>query len=466
MTHSPGHIGDTICAIATPPGVGAIGIVRVSGPQTGEILDQLFVPRHRQSFERRQSHMLHLGKIENPESKTIVDEVMLALMRAPRTYTREDMAEIHCHGSPLVLHHVLELLVQRGAVLAEPGEFTKRAFLNGRIDLVQAEAVMDIIQSRTSGGLDAALYQLEGRLSGPIVAIRDDLVRLLAHVEAGIDFVEEDITFVTSEECVSGVRASLAVLHALIDTAEEGRILRHGLVTAIIGRPNVGKSSLLNSLSQSDRAIVTPLPGTTRDVLEEFLNVRGIPIKLLDTAGIRESGDIVEQEGVRRTYRALEDAECILVVLDGSRVIEEQDREILHRVRDKQHLVILNKADLGLRVSADTLKPQHTHAPIVAISATTGLGLDALKDSLKTVVLQTATQSDDRVIVTQVRHKNALCTARDALELVLTSIHDRQPGECLALDLRAAVDALGDIVGVTTTDDILGRIFSEFCIGK
>jgi tRNA modification GTPase len=391
---------------------------------------------------------------------------MLTVMRAPHTYTREDMAEIHCHGSPLVLHHVLELLLQHSAVLAEPGEFTKRAFLNGRLDLVQAEAVMDIIRSRTSGGLDAALHQLEGKLSQPITKIRDDLVRLLAHIEAGIDFVEEDITFVTSEECVSGIKISMAALQALIDTAEEGRLLRDGLVTAIIGRPNVGKSSLLNALAQSDRAIVTPLPGTTRDVVEECLNIRGIPIKLLDTAGIRHSHDVVEQEGVRRSYRALEQAEFILVVLDGSTALEEQDREILQQVQGKQHLIVLNKVDLGAQISVDELRQSHASAAIVSISATTGLGLEDLKDAVKKAVLHTARQSDDQVIVTQVRHKNALCNAREALEFVLGSIDNQQPGECLALDLRAAVDALGEIVGVTTTDDILGHIFSEFCIGK
>ncbi|HHZ84067.1 MAG TPA: tRNA uridine-5-carboxymethylaminomethyl(34) synthesis GTPase MnmE [Nitrospirales bacterium] len=464
--HNPSHIGDTICAIATASGEGAIGIIRVSGPETIEILKQLFVPRHGRPLEQWKSHVMHLGRIENPDSMTIVDEAMLMVMHAPHTYTREDMAEIHCHGSPLVLHHVLELLVQRGAVLAEPGEFTQRAFLNGRIDLVQAEAIMDIIRSRTSGGLDAALHQLEGKLSQPITQILDNLVHLLAHIEAGIDFVEEDITFVTSEERVNGIRASITALQALIDTAEEGRILRDGLVTAIIGRPNVGKSSLLNALTQSDRAIVTPLPGTTRDVLEEYLNIRGIPLKLLDTAGIRHSRDVIEQEGVRRTYRALEQAEFILVVLDGSTRLEEQDREILQQVQGKQYLVVLNKIDLGTQISVDELRKQHANALVVSISATTGTGLEDLKDAVKKAVLHTTRQSDDQVIVTQVRHKNALCKARDALELVLGSIENQQPGECLALDLRAAVDALGEIVGVTTTDDILGQIFSEFCIGK
>ena len=466
LIHNPGHIGDTICAIATAQGEGAIGIVRVSGPETIAMLKKLFVPRHAGPVDQLKSHMMHLGRIENPDSKALVDEVMLTVMHAPRTYTREDMAEIHCHGSPLVLQHVLELLVRHGAVLAEPGDFTQRAFLNGRIDLVQAEAVMDIIRSRTGGGLDAALHQLAGKLSQPITQLRDDLVRLLAHIEAGIDFVEEDITFVTSEECVSGIKTSIATLQALIDTAEEGRLLRDGLATAIIGRPNVGKSSLLNALTQSDRAIVTPLPGTTRDVLEEFLNIRGIPIKLLDTAGIRHSHDVVEQEGVRRTYRVLDQAEFILVVLDGSTSLEERDRELLEKVQGKQHLIVLNKVDLGTRISAEELRQPNESASIVSISATTGMGLDDLKDAVKNAVLHTVRQSDDQVIVTQVRHKNALCKARQALEFVLGSIENQQPGECLALDLRAAVDALGEIVGVTTTDDILGQIFSEFCIGK
>ena len=466
--HYSHDIGDTICAIATPSGEGAIGIVRVSGPATLPILETLFVPKRHRILKQWKSHMMHLGRIEHPDSKAIVDEVMVAIMRAPRTYTREDMAEIHCHGSPLVLRHVLELLVRGGAVPAEPGEFTQRAFLNGRIDLVQAEAVMDVIRSRTSSGLNAALRQLDGDLSRSVTMIRDDLVRLLAHIEAGIDFVEEDVTFVTSEDCYRGIETALSALQRLIDTAEEGRILRDGLVTAIIGRPNVGKSSLMNALAKSDRAIVTPLPGTTRDVLEEFLNIRGVPIKLLDTAGIRHSRDVVEQEGILRSYRALEQAEFVLVVLDGSTVLESCDREILQRVARKRYLIVVNKTDLGVnKVSGDELRKKHAGAsPIVNISATTGEGLEALKDAIQTAVLHTTREDHDRVIVTQVRHHQALYNARDALVFARDSLENQQPVECLALDLRTAVDMLGEIVGVTTTDDLLGKIFSQFCIGK
>tara|TARA_B100000315_G_scaffold260665_1_gene323836 strand:+ start:1163 stop:2560 length:1398 start_codon:yes stop_codon:yes gene_type:complete len=461
-----GHGGDTICAISTALGEGAIGIIRVSGLATIRVIKQLFFPKHRQPIEQLKNYVMYFGRIENPELNILVDEVMVMIMRAPHTYTCEDMAEIHCHGSLLVLRNVLELLVQQGVILADPGEFTKRAFLNGRIDLVQAEAVIDIIRSRSRRGLGEALHQLEGKLSQAITKIRDDLVHLLVHIEAGIDFVEEDIIFVTSEECANVTKLSIVALQALIDTANEGQILRDGLSTAIIGRPNVGKSSLLNALTQSDRAIVTPLPGTTRDVLEEFLNIRGIPIKLFDTAGIRDGRDIAEQEGVRRTYRVLDKAEFILVVLDGSTALETQDWELLKQVQEKQHLVLLNKADLPMQISVDELQRQHVSGVIVRVSAVTGMGLENLKDEVKKAVIKTPIHSEDSIIVTNVRHKNALWSARDALELVSNSIDNQQPSECLALDLRAAIDALGEIVGVTTTDNILGQIFSKFCVGK
>ncbi len=466
MAIIPDHTSDTVCALATATGEGAVGVIRLSGPQTIRILKHLFTPTHQRSFADCQSHMMHLGVIKNPSLGIVIDEVLLVIMSAPRTYTREDMAEIHCHGSPLVLHHVLELLLNEGAVLADPGEFTKRAFLNGRIDLLQAEAVIDIIRSRTSTGLKIALDQLKGGLSEKILSIRDDLVRLLAHIEAGIDFVEEDISFVTSEECIDQIRIARVALQALIDSAEEGRILRDGLSTVIIGRPNVGKSSLLNTLLEINRAIVTSLPGTTRDVLEEYVNVGGVPLKLLDTAGIRSSDDVVEQEGIRRAYQAFEQSELALIVIDGSTPLTQEDYDILHSAKSKQHIVVINKSDLGLKVFADTVKHNHMDVPVVTISATLGIGIEQLKATLKEKISKNTNQSEESSIITQVRHKNALCMARDGLNFVFDSLKSGQPGECLALDLRQAIDALGQIVGVTTTDDILGEIFKEFCIGK
>jgi tRNA modification GTPase len=369
----------------------------------------------------------------------------------------------------LILRTVCEALVRAGARLAEPGEFTKRAFLNGRLDLTQAEAVLDTIRAKTTGSLRNAQEQLRGALSKEIESVRESLLRLLAHVEAGIDFVEEDIAFIQTAALADGLTSARNAIGRLLAHSREGRILREGVTAAIIGRPNVGKSSLLNALLKTDRAIVTPVPGTTRDVLEETLNIRGIAVRLLDTAGIRDTHDPVEQEGVRRSHAAKEQADLLLIVLDGSVPLTEEDLALLDDARlshDQKRLVVVNKKDLPDRLDPSALPSAGPDCAVAHISATTGDGLDKLRDQIRALLLRPDFETRETVLVTHLRHQTALQRAQDSVTATLASVEAKQPGELIAMDLRAAVDALGEITGAVSTDDILDRIFKEFCIGK
>lgn len=404
-----------------------------------------------------------------PPPFATLDEALLVVMRAPHSYTGEDVVELHCHGSPYLLQVLCEALVQSGARLAEPGEFTKRAFLNGRLDLTQAEAVLDTIRAKTAGSLRIAQEQLRGTLSREIDRLRDILLHLLAHVEAGIDFTEEDIAFIQPSELATGIAMTKASISSLAESCKEGRILREGITTVIIGRPNVGKSSLLNALLQADRAIVAPLPGTTRDILEEVLNVRGVPIRLLDTAGMRQAEDFVEQEGVRRSQAAMEAAELLLAVIDGSRPLTDEDRNLVARYPEKKRLLVVNKSDLPSSLTpADLESLRNLPGQVVLgrISAKTGEGLDDLRDRIRTLVLRQDFEPGETPLITQLRHRTALLRAQEALNHAEASVARGLSGEFVAIDLRAAIDALGEITGAVTSDDILDRIFREFCIGK
>jgi tRNA modification GTPase len=460
------NAGDTICAIATPPGEGGIGIIRLSGEKAVEIASRVFAGSGGRAVRDFRTHTLHHGELREPDGGARLDEVLVVLMQAPRSYTGEDVVEFQCHGGPLVLRLGLEALIRSGARLAEPGEFTKRAFLNGRLDLAQAEAVMDLISARTQTGLRVALEQLRGALSEELGRLREGLVRLLVEVEAGIDFSDEDITFISAQGLASGVTAVRERISQLIRTAEEGRIVREGVTAVLAGRPNVGKSSLMNALAKADRAIVTPIPGTTRDVLEEFVNVRGIPVRLLDTAGLREPVDVVEREGVRRSHDALARAELVLAVLDGSEPLGEEDRRLLDRAQGKAAILVVNKSDLPPRLEPLQLKGLTEENRIVWTSATAGAGLEELRDAIRDAVLKQGLEPSEGLLITHLRHRGALERAHASLEQVLLSVERRMAAEFIAVDLRAAVNALGEIIGETTTDDILDRIFKEFCIGK
>jgi len=451
---------DTICAIATPPGEGGIGIIRLSGDRALEIASNVFLGAKGRILSEFPSHTLHVGEFRNPDTGERLDEVLVAVMKAPRTYTREDVVEFHCHGSPLVLQLGLEALIRSGARLAEPGEFTKRAFLNGRLDLAQAEAVMDLIQARSESSLRIAVEQLRGRLSEELGQIREGLVRLLVEVEAGIDFTEEEITFISGEAVSNGISHIAERIDRLIQSADDGRVVREGITAVLAGRPNVGKSSLLNALIQTDRAIVTNIAGTTRDVLEEYVNIRGIPVRLMDTAGLRESFDTVEREGVRRSHEAVARADLVLAVLDGSTPATEQDHHLL--AQEKPVVVVINKSDLPSRLDQDKLG----HGRIVKTSAVSGDGIEELRDAIRDSVLTQRLEAHEGAVITHLRHRAALVRARESLEYVRGSAAQQMPAEFLAMDLRSAINAVGEIIGETTVEDVLDRIFKEFCIGK
>lgn len=459
-------LSDTIAAIATPRGEGGIGIVRVSGGGAIPIACQIFRSPRRISPAGFPTHTLNYGHIIDPSSGAVIDEVMLGIMRAPKSYTTEDVVEFNCHGGIVPLRRVLELTLQAGARLAEPGEFTKRAFLNGRIDLAQAEAVADLIGSKTEFTRQIAMEQLTGNLSREVNGLRDGLANLLAEVEAAIDFPEEELELMDFTSMKQSVQKIINELERLIATASDGKILRDGLSIAILGKPNVGKSSLLNALLQEERAIVTEIPGTTRDTIEEMFSLRGIPLKLIDTAGIRQTMDIVEQRGVQRSKAYLERADLLLMMFDASGPLTEADGELLDAANSRQSILILNKTDLPVVTAVADL---HAYAPqkqIVQTSLLYGDGIEDVKSAILDTVLGGRAIIGDSPIVTNVRHHEALRRARMALGHVMESFVQEMPLEFVAVDLRDSLDCLGEIVGKTTTDDILERIFSQFCIGK
>ncbi len=460
-------LGDTIAAIVTPPGEGGVGIIRISGPAALEIAGHFFRPKYRQDLRKGPSFRLVYGHIVDPKNGEVVDEVLLALMRAPRSYTREDVVEIHGHGGIVPLRQVLELCIAGGARLAEPGEFTKRAFLNGRLDLAQAEAVLDVIRAKTGDGLRLAVSQLEGRLSQEITSFREELVRVLAEIEAGIDFPDEDIPEQTIDEVIEKLKALARACGRLLEKAETGRIYRDGLATAIVGKPNVGKSSLLNALLRENRAIVTAVPGTTRDVIEEIVSIRGIPLRLLDTAGLRETEDVVERIGVARSREAVARADLVILVLDASTGIEDEDRAVFELVKGKRLVAVVNKVDLAPEgLAEDTVAEMTGAEAVVRTELTAGRGLEELENTIAELVLGGRVIRDNSIYITNERHKASLLQARRHLLEAVETLEQRLPLEISAIDVRAALEAFGEITGATVTEDVLDRIFADFCIGK
>jgi len=456
---------DTIAAISTPFGESGIGIVRISGPLAEPVAQKLFKPKKDHSYLI--SHHFNYGEIVDPQEGTPIDEVLIVLMKSPKTYTREDIVEIHCHGGYLILQKVLELVLKQGARMAQPGEFTKRAFLNGRIDLTQAEAVIDLIRAKTMTSLEIANQQLRGWLSREMTELKSRLVEHLALIEAHIDFPEEEIELISCAEMKRDLEGMIHQLEEWIASYEEGKIFREGISCAIIGKTNVGKSSLLNILLKEERAIVTPIPGTTRDVIEEVLNIEGIPVRLMDTAGLRKPMDSVELEGVKRTKERVTDADFLLLVLDGSRRLDEDDREIFKEIEGKKKVVALNKIDLPLRVSIEDLKSRFQEDPIVSISALKNEGIDDLKKAIYTSLIHRHVRaSPEYVIVANTRHKNALAQAKDNLSNALKALEEGTSLEFIAFEIRYTLEALGEMVGETTTEEVLNRIFEQFCIGK
>jgi len=455
-------LDDTIAAIATPLGEGGLAVIRISGPAALSVADQCFAPAGKAPRKPSEAatHTLHFGQVVHQGRS--IDEALLSVMRAPRSFTREDVVEIACHGGILPAKMVLDAVLASGARLAEPGEFTRRAFLNGRIDLAQAEAVADLIHSRTELALRAANEQLAGKLSQRVNQLRDGMVETLAHIEAHIDFPEEDIAPDTRDQLIARLERGVAFMDELLRTANEGQILRRGIRAAIIGRPNSGKSSLLNQLLGRDRAIVSPIPGTTRDTIEETASVRGLPVVFIDTAGLREARDEIELEGVRRSRQSLQQAELILHVLDASEPLAESDRNCLAEFSGKRHVLVHNKSDLPVVLRL----PAELQSPAVAVSCLTGQGIEALKDAIKELIWSGEIKAEMLQVMINSRHQDALNRARAATLRTLEALQADQGLELVALDLRIAVNAVGEIVGKTTTEDVLDVIFSQFCIGK
>ena len=455
---------DTIAAIATPLGQGGLAVIRLSGPQALRVADRSFVPAGPQSLSPSQalSHTIHYGRIVR--SGRTVDEVLVAVMRAPRTFTREDTVEISCHGGVLPAKLVLDTVLENGARLAGPGEFTRRAFLNGRLDLAQAEAVADLIHSRTELALEAANEQLAGKLSQRINQLRDEMIRTLAHVEAHIDFPDEDISPDTRGQLIARLERGVAFMAELLRTANEGRILRQGIRAAIVGRPNAGKSSLLNQLLGQDRAIVSPIAGTTRDTIEETANIRGLPVIFIDTAGLREARDAIEVEGIRRSRESLARAEFILHLLDASQPLTPADDQYFAEFAGKKNIVVLNKLDLPRQL---VLPPGRADTgPVVTVSCATGQGIEALKDAIKALAWSGGLASEMFQVMINSRHQEALGRARLATQRTIGVLRAGETLELAAAELRIAVNAVGEIVGKTTTEDLLDSIFSQFCLGK
>ena len=458
---------DTIAAIATARGEAGIGIVRVSGSLALPIASELFRSPRTVSLTELPTHTLTYGHIVDATvSDEVIDEVLLGIMHAPKTYTGEDIVEFNCHGGMVTLTAVLDLVVKSGARIAEPGEFTKRAFLNGRLDLAQAEAVAELIASKTDLSRKIAIEALAGRLSDTVNRLSDQLAGLLAEIEASIDFPEEDLDFMKVEAQLETARAVQSDLVALLETATEGRIITEGVNVAILGKPNVGKSSLLNALVGTKRAIVTDTPGTTRDTIEEAVNIGGIPLKLIDTAGIRQTTDIVEQQGVERSKAVLDRAELRLLMFDASQPLNDADLDLLQTAQLSKAILILNKIDLPVVTPSAVLLAHCPKKRIVETVIPEGKGLDNLKAAVCEELLGGESIIGESPIVTNARHQEALRRANEGLNYAIESLENGMPPDLVAVDLRISLDGLGDIVGKTTTEDILDRIFSQFCVGK
>ncbi|RJP74625.1 MAG: tRNA uridine-5-carboxymethylaminomethyl(34) synthesis GTPase MnmE [Candidatus Abyssobacteria bacterium SURF_17] len=457
--------GSTICAVSTPPGRSGIGIVRLSGPEAIDAADRFFTatngrPLHEQSNRRLiHGHVLDEG--------CVVDEVLASVMRSPHSYTTEDVVEINCHGGIIAVRRTLELALKAGARLAEPGEFTKRAFLGGRIDLAQAEAVADLIGAKTAASLRAATNQLQGRLSERIMALRDRLADCLARIEATIDFPEDEVPPLPGAGVAEVLEEIRDGIDDLISNAQGGRLYRDGITTVIVGKPNVGKSSILNAILSEPRAIVTEEPGTTRDVIVESVDLRGIALRLCDTAGIREPGCEVERLGVERSERALDEADLALFIADSSQPLSAEDVRIIERLAAKPHVIVAaNKIDLKQDADMSEIARKLPGKKVVRTSATEGIGIKELGEAIFNEVTNGAEIAPEEIIVSRLRHQKALERARTALRRAGEALANALSHEFVAVDLRDALDALGEIVGAVVTDDLLERIFSEFCIGK
>lgn len=458
-------LDDTIVAISTAIGEGGIGIVRMSGENALNILNRVFKSINNRDTMEMKSFTMRYGHIIDDELNETVDEVIVSYMKAPNTYTKEDVVEVNCHGGVVAVRRILALLLKKGARLAEPGEFTKRAFLNGRIDLSQAEAVIDLIRAKTEESMKIALEQSDGKLSKQVKELMNKLLGMLAHVEAAVSFPEDDIESIVNDEMVQKGKSIKAEIDSLIQNAQTGRILREGLSTIIVGKPNVGKSSLLNELLQEKRAIVTDIPGTTRDVIEEYINVRGIPVKLVDTAGIRNTHDIVESIGVEKSKEYIEKSDLVIFMIDNSRPIEDDDEEIIKMLFGRKVIVVVNKVDIPGIADIEYVKSKLKNIPVIFTSLSTNNGVDLIKDKIADLVFEGHIKPRD-ISVTNVRHQDALIKSGESVQKGIDTILSGLPLDFAGIEFKDAYLKLGEITGDTVEEDIIDRIFADFCIGK
>lgn len=454
---------DTIAAIATSIGEGGISIIRVSGDKAVSIVDSIFVGKGSRKISALKSYTMAYGNIID-KSGSRLDEVIISYMKGPKSFTAEDTIEINCHGGVVGTNRVLQEVIRAGARIAEPGEFTKRAFLNGRIDLSQAEAVIDMINAKTELSMKAALMQSEGTISREIKIIRGKLLTVIAHIEATVDYPEEDMEEVTADEVSEDIAAIIGEIDLLLSTADEGKILREGLSTVIVGKPNVGKSSLLNALIKEKKAIVTDVPGTTRDAIEEYISIDGIPVKIVDTAGIRETEDIVEKIGVEKSKEKIDEADLVILMLDLSNKLSHEDREIIKYIKNKKYIVLLNKSDLNGKIERAELKDLKSKY-ITNISVKTGEGLSLVKEHIKDLFFNGEIKTEG-IFVTNSRHKESLIRAKESLEASLMALEHTSAIDLASIDIRNAWMNLGAITGDALEEDIIHKIFSEFCLGK
>jgi tRNA modification GTPase len=465
-------VEDTIAAVSTPSGTGGIGIIRISGNKAFEIASKIF--KGKKNFHNIKTHTINYGKIIDNFSNETIDEVLLSKMAGPNTFTKEDIVEINCHGGYSVLQRVLDLVIMNGARPAEPGEFTKRAFLNGRIDLAQAEAVMDIINSKTRQSLKVAINQLEGKLSKKIKGIRNKLIELIAHIEVTVDYPEHDLEEITGSQVYESIKCIKQDLEILIKGYEKGRIIREGISAVIVGKPNVGKSSLLNEFCGHNKAIVTEIPGTTRDMIEEYVNLFGIPVKFTDTAGIRETSDTVEKIGIDRAKKAIEDADIIIAVFDAITGIDKDDEKIINSIGNKKTIYVINKLDAVEKDKIISIKNKLINHPLIkiddksieSISLKTGEGLNKLESILHKMFIKGDIESSNEEMVTNIRHKNLLLDALKSLNEASDSYEAGMPLDFITIDIRNAAEYLGEITGESVSEDVANEIFNKFCIGK
>ena len=455
---------DTIAAISTPYGSGGIGIIRISGIRAFEIAGRIF--KGRKPFESLPASTISYGKVVDPRSGEVLDEVLISKMKKPATFTREDVVEINCHGGIVVLRRILELVIAEGARLAEPGEFTKRAFLNGRIDLSQAEAVIDLINSKTSKGSRAAMDQLDGKLSKKIQDIRNLLIGLIAHIEVTVDYPEHDIEEITGKEVYNKIKDIRDELAKLLKSFERGRIIRDGISVVIVGRPNVGKSSLMNELTGKNRAIVTDIPGTTRDIIEEYINIDGIPVKIADTAGIRETSNVVEKIGVERTEKEIGKADLVIMVLDASEGILDGDMDIFKKVKGKKTILLLNKIDIGDKIPNSELFEKFCDTRAIRASVKKEIGLDELEKEISGMFMEGGINAENEILITNVRHKRLIESAIGSINEAISGYESGMPLDCITIDIMDAANCLGRITGESVSEDVIQEIFSRFCVGK